>query len=77
MKQRIITALWGIPLLLAFVWFETPWFPLLIILIATVATLGALEFYRLAALSEGQPLTIFGIVWTLLFIIGAHFEITY
>ncbi len=77
MKQRIITALWGIPLLLAFVWFDTPWFTLLILLIATIAALGALEFYRLATLSEGQPLTIFGIVWTLLFIVGAHFEATY
>jgi phosphatidate cytidylyltransferase len=77
MKQRIITALCGIPLLLAFIWFDTPWFPLLILLVASIATLGALEFYRLAALSEGRPLTIFGIVWTLLFIVGAHFEITY
>ena len=77
MRQRIITALWGIPLLLAFIWFDTSWFPLIIFLIAAFAALGALEFYRLAALSGGQPLTLFGIVWTLLFIASAHLDATY
>jgi phosphatidate cytidylyltransferase len=77
MKQRIITALWGIPLLLAFIWFDTSWFPLIIFLVAAFAAIGALEFYRLAALSGGQPLTLFGIVWTLLFIASAHLDATY
>lgn len=77
MRQRIIAALCGIPLLLAFVWFDTPWFSLLILLVAAFAAIGALEFYRLAALSGGQPLTLFGIVWTLLFIVSAHLDATY
>lgn len=77
MRQRIIAALCGIPVLLAFVWFETPWFSLLILLVAAFAAIGALEFYRLAAISGGQPLTLFGIVWTLLFIVGAYLDATY
>ena len=77
MRQRVITALWGIPLLLVFVWFDTPWFPLLILLIAAGVILGALEFYRLATLSGGQPLTLFGLIWSLLFVLNAHFEVTY
>jgi len=77
MKQRIVTALWGIPLLLAFVWFDTPWFSPLIFLVAALAALGALEFYRLAAFSGGQPLTLFGLVWTLLFIVSARLDATY
>ncbi len=74
MKQRIITALWGIPLLLVFIYFDTNWFPLIIFLIAAFAIAGAVEFYRLAALSGGQPFTIFGIVWVMLFVASAHFE---
>ncbi len=77
MRQRIIAALCGIPVLLAFVWFETPWFSLLILLVAAFAAIGALEFYRLAAISGGQPLTLFGIVWTLLFIAGAYLDASY
>jgi len=77
MKQRIVTALWGIPLLLAFVWFDTPWFSPLTFLVAALAALGALEFYRLAAFSGGQPLTLFGLVWTLLFIVSARLDATY
>jgi phosphatidate cytidylyltransferase len=62
---------------LVFVWFDTPWFSLLIFLIAALAALGALEFYRLAAISGGQPLTLFGVAWTLFFIASAHLDATY
>jgi phosphatidate cytidylyltransferase len=77
MKQRIITALCGIPVLVAFIWYDTPRFPLLILLIAGFAALGAIEFYRLAALSGARPLTVFGVVWCLLFIVGAHLDANY
>jgi phosphatidate cytidylyltransferase len=79
MRQRTITALWAIPLLLVFVYFDTPAlsFPLLIFLIGLVAILGSIEFYRLATLAGGQPLTIFGIAWALLFVISAHFDDIY
>jgi phosphatidate cytidylyltransferase len=79
MRQRTITALWAIPLLLVFVYFDTPalGFPLLIFLIGLLAILGSIEFYRLATLAGGQPLTIFGIAWALLFVISAHFDDIY
>jgi phosphatidate cytidylyltransferase len=74
MKRRIVTALFGVPLLVSFIWFDTRWFPLLIILVAAFAVVGAREFYRLGVLSGARPLTAFGIVWCLLFIANAHFE---
>jgi phosphatidate cytidylyltransferase len=77
MKQRIITALCGIPVLVAFIWYDTPRFPLLILLIAGFVALGALEFYHLATVSGARPLTAFGVVWCLLFIIGAHLDANY
>ena len=77
MKQRIITALCGIPVLVAFIWYDTPRFPLLILLIAGFAALGALEFYRLAILTGARPLAVFGVVWCLVFIVGAHFDANY
>ena len=77
MKLRIITALCGIPLLLAFAWFDTGWFPLLILLVAPIAALGVLEFYRLGVLSGARPLTVFGVVWSVLFVASAHFDARY
>jgi phosphatidate cytidylyltransferase len=77
MKQRIITALCGIPVLVAFTWYDTPRFPLLILLIAGLAALGTIEFYRLAAHSGAHPLTAFGVVWCLLFIAGVHLDASY
>lgn len=71
MKQRVLTALWGLPLLVACVWFGTPWFS---ILVAIIAFLCAWEFYRLAVRSGGEPLTIIGLIWILLFIANAHFD---
>jgi len=77
MRQRTLTALCGIPLLLAFVWFDTRWFPLLIVLIAALAVFGLLEFYRLAVLSGARPFTVFGMVWSVLFIVNAQLEADY
>ena len=69
LKQRVITALLGIPLLIAIVWFGEPWFT---ILVAIWGILAAFEFYRLVAASRVSPLTYFGLVWTLLFILGRN-----
>lgn len=77
MKQRVVTSLWGLPLLLVGIWFNTPWFPLLILLIAAIVVLGALEFYRLAVLAGGQPLTYFGLVLALSFVANARFGDAY
>jgi len=71
LKKRIITALVGIPLLIAVIWFGEPWFT---ILVAIWGLLAAFEFYRLVAASKVSPLTYFGLIWTLLFILSPHFD---
>jgi len=71
LKQRVITALLGIPLLIAVIWFGEPWFT---ILVAIWGVLAVFEFYRLVAASKVPPLTYFGLIWTLLFILSPHFD---
>ncbi len=71
LKKRVITALCGIPLLIAIVWFGRPWFTGLV---AIWGVLAAFEFYRLVADSKVPPLTYFGLIWTLLFILSPHFD---
>jgi len=82
MKLRVITAIVGIPLLLTFVYFdfsvETAWFPkvpLLILLVGAAAALGALEFYRLGTHAGARPLTVFGVIWAVLFVVAALFDV--
>ena len=82
MKLRVITAVVGIPLLLAFVYFDfrvdTSWFsrvPLLILLVGTAAALGAVEFYRLGTHAGARPLTVFGVIWAVLFVVAALFDV--
>lgn len=63
----------GIPLLIAIIWFGEPWFT---ILVAIWGLLAASEFYRMVAASKVSPLTCFGLIWTLLFILSPHFDST-
>jgi phosphatidate cytidylyltransferase len=76
LKKRIITALWGIPLVILAVWFSRPEypFPLFTVLAAVVGLLAVYEFYRMTGVSKVRPLTIFGMVWTLLFILQPHLD---
>ncbi|MEK7353566.1 MAG: phosphatidate cytidylyltransferase [Chloroflexota bacterium] len=74
LKQRIITSLWGIPLISVAVWFDRP-LPWFTILIAAWGVLAALEFYRVVAASKVSPLTYFGLVLTLLFILSRNSEV--
>jgi phosphatidate cytidylyltransferase len=69
LKKRVITALCGLPILIAAVWFDKPipWFTLLVAIWGVIA---ALEFYRLVTAAKVPPLTYFGLVWTLLFILS-------
>ncbi len=73
LKKRVITGLWGIPLLIAAVWFDKP-LPWFTVLVAIWGVLAVFEFYKLAAGAKLQPLTYFGLLWTLLFIISPHFQ---
>lgn len=76
LKKRLITGLWGIPLLVAAVWFSRPEypFPWFTVLVAIWGLLAVFEFYKLATGAKLQPLTCFGLVWTLLFILSPHFK---
>lgn len=71
LKQRIITALWGIPLLSLAVWVDKPlpWFALLL---AGWGTLAVFEFYRAVAQSRVPPLTAFGMTLTTLLILSRN-----
>ena len=69
LKKRFVTALWGIPLLVAAVWFDQPlpWFTLLI---AVWGILSIFEFYRLVSVTRVLPLTYFVIILSLLIILS-------
>lgn len=73
LRKRVITGLWGIPLLIAAVWFDKP-LPWFTVLVAIWGLLAVFEFYKLTAGAKIQPLTYFGLLWTLLFIISPHFK---
>jgi len=72
LKKRVITALWGIPLLIAIIWFGGE--PTFTGLVAFCGMLAIFEFYRLVAAAKVPPLTYFGLIWTLLFILSPHFD---
>jgi len=72
LRKRIITVLIGLPLLTAIIWFGEPWFT---ILVAIWGLLAVSEFYRMASATEKvSPLTCFGLIWVLLFILSPHFD---
>lgn len=72
LKKRAIIAVGGIPLLVAAVWFDQP-LPWFTILVAIWGLLAAFEFYKMAAITKVSPLTYFGLIWVLLFILSPHF----
>ena len=69
LRHRILTAVVGLPLLIAIIWFGEPWFT---ILIAAMSALAGWEFYRMAGGLRVQPITYFGIAWILLLIVSPH-----
>jgi len=76
LKKRLITAFCLLPLVIAVVWFDKP-LPWLTIFAAIWGVLAALEFYKAVAASslKASPLTGFGLVLTLLFIISRDSEL--
>ena len=67
LKKRLLTVLWGIPLVILVIWFGEPW--LFTAFIAIWGLLAVIEFFRLVTALKVTPLYGFGVVWTLLFII--------
>ena len=66
MTRRILTALVGVPLLIAAIWAGFPW---LTIVVAAVALLGLREFYRMMPGPGSPALLSVGALWTTLFIV--------
>ena len=70
LKKRVITALWGLPLLVAVIGFGGELgFTILMVIIGLLA---AFEFYRMVAVSKVPSLTYLGLIWTALFIISRN-----
>ena len=76
LKKRVITALWGIPLLIVAIWFDKP-LPWFTVLIAICGMLAVFEFYRLVVASKVSPLTYFGLIWALLFILSRNSDLLF
>ncbi len=78
LKKRVATAVLLLPLVVIVVWFNEP-VPWLAVFAAIWGVLAAWEFYR-AVTNSGQkvpPLTYFGLLWILLFIISPLFDYHY
>jgi len=71
LKERVITALWGLPLLIITVWFDEP-LPWFTILVALWGLAAVFEFYRLVGVSRARSLAALGLFWTLLFILSPY-----
>ncbi|MDO8579018.1 MAG: phosphatidate cytidylyltransferase [Dehalococcoidales bacterium] len=74
MKQRFLTAIVGIPILVAAVWYDNS-IPTFTIFVAAWGAVAALEFYRLVKLDKVPQLAYFGMAWTLLFILSRNSEL--
>ena len=73
LKKRVITALWGVPLVVVAIWFDEP-LPWFTVLVAICGLLAIYEFYKITGVSRITALTLFGLIWTLLFIIEPHWD---
>ena len=69
--KRVCSALFIAPLVFVAAWFGGPFYS---IVVAVAAMLGALEFYGLLGFPHKHPLTQFGLLCILFFVILAHFE---
>lgn len=67
MLPRVIAAAAGLPVLLAAVWFGTPW---LTLLVAAAAILGLREFYRLFNTGDVPLPLALGSLWALAFLVA-------
>ncbi len=67
-KKRTIVVIIGVPVVIAFIWFGTPWFT---IFGAIWGVMAAYEFYGIVKHSKGlSPLTFFGLTWVALLIVS-------
>jgi phosphatidate cytidylyltransferase len=70
LRQRVITTIVLLPILIAAIWFGGCW---LTLLVAAIATAGVIEFYRLDRNKKLSPLHYFGIIVTIALILLPYF----
>ncbi len=66
--KRFITALLGIPLVVAAIWFDEP-IPWFTVLAAIIGVLAGLEYFRITGVFKSIALTVFGLAGILYFIL--------
>lgn len=59
LRQRILTAVIGLPIFLAAIWFGNPWF---VVIIAIISILSSIEFYSITIKEVKHPTIYFAIV---------------
>lgn len=69
MALRLASAFVGIPIVIGALWAGAPW---LSVLAAVLASLGAVEFYRMAERRGARPATALGVIWALAFVVSGH-----
>ena len=69
LRERVLTTIIGLPIVIIAIWFGSPWFSLIIII---AALLGIREFYRLASLSNAHPFIAIGMIWALLLMAASY-----
>lgn len=74
MRQRVLSALVLFAIVFLAVWYDGPFFS---VVLAVCAIWGTLEYFGMAGMSPRHPMTIFGLVWIILFVAVAHFEGSY
>ncbi len=70
LRQRILTAVMGLPIFIAAIWFGNPWFT---ILIAIVAIFAGIEFYRIAIKQTKNSFIYFALIVILLLILSPFY----
>jgi len=73
LKQRVITGVVGVPLVILAIWFGKPW-PWFTLLIAAVVLAGTYEFYHMANFDEREPLIYLGLLWALALVLSPHYR---
>jgi phosphatidate cytidylyltransferase len=73
LKQRVITAAVGVPLVILAIWFGDPW-PWFTLLIAAAALAGTYEFYHIANFDRREPLIYLGLLWSLALVLSPHYR---
>ena len=69
MLQRLLTALVGIPLIIAVIWLGSPWLTLLLV---AVGVASIRELYQMTPIGVGRLPVLLGAAWVIAFLLGAQ-----